>query len=181
MQQPASPSCTANCDPAGLPSWDSGAETAHDNPHGSAFTLFKLPPTLSGSSTQQYADACAAYGLQAIGCFGSFIGLAHPGISEVRPAGMGMPESWGCDIAKSLYEETGWADVVFLDYGDGGLCHMCMVGDRGGCCGGVADPRSPVCALTGHHAHQEGGLPSESGVHRWPCAGCGSSTAPGGH
>jgi hypothetical protein len=23
--------------------------------------------------------------------------------------------------------------------------------------------------------------PAESGVHRWPCAGCGSSTAPGGH
>jgi hypothetical protein len=115
-----------------LPAWDSGAEMADA---GQTFTLFQLPPrhpafpdSLVGG--QQYADACAVYGLQAIGCScnpPNCVGVisGYVGVNTVHPAGMGMPESWGCNLNDDgvLYAKTNWTSIVFLQ-SVSGVCGM---------------------------------------------------------
>jgi hypothetical protein len=133
-------------------SWSSGApdcvpvwasvlgENSAVNPVGKTFTLFKLPPRYPAfpdnvAGAQQYADACAAYGLQTIGC-GYNLG-AWPGINTVTPPGMGMPESWGCNIY------INWKSVTYLQ-ADGSMYGVDAAGVA------ITAPGAgyaPVCAL----------------------------------
>jgi hypothetical protein len=126
-----------------VPRWDSGSEISGGNPVGRTFTLFKLPsryPAFPDNSAgaQQYADTCAVYGLQTIGCDSRW-----PGINSVTPRGMGMPSSWSCQIDGPLRSKTAWTSVAVLSW-NGGMFGLNAEG------GSVDDPGAgyaPVCAL----------------------------------
>jgi hypothetical protein len=130
-----------------VPVWDSElGENAGGNPAGKTFTLFKLPPRYpafpdSAAGGQQYADTCAAYGLQAIGCSPTFHGYIY--INSVTPHGMGMPSSWGCNSVRALHAKTGGRSVAALQ------SHAWMYGvDVNG--NQISTPEAgyaPVCAL----------------------------------
>jgi hypothetical protein len=130
-----------------VPVWDSElGETSGANPSGKTFTLFKLPPRYpafpdSAAGAQQYANTCAAYGLQTIGC--GYNIASYPGVNTVSPHGMGMPESWSCNIAGALHSKTGWTSVAVL------RSNGARYGVNAG--GGYANPPgngyAPVCAL----------------------------------
>jgi hypothetical protein len=130
-----------------VPVWDSElGETSAANPSGKTFTLFKLPPRYpafpdSVAGAQQYANTCAAYGLQTIGC-DPISHHSFTGVNMVNPHGMGMPySSFGCNI--KLHDKTGWTSVAFLESNG----NMYGVNAGGGYDSSPNDGFAPVCAL----------------------------------
>eukprot|EP01052_Picozoa_sp_SAG31_P043790 SAG31_NODE_7413_length_1696_cov_1.177207_1_plen_428_part_00 len=123
--------------------WDSGDQTDQD---GQTFTLFKLPPHHPAfpdnpQGGQQYAAVCHAYGLRPIGC-NEATGYRHDWDSTM----VGMPESWGCNIADNgqMHSDTGWSSVAFYQYDGNGVEG---IGSNGNYDRGPDDGSSPVCAL----------------------------------
>jgi hypothetical protein len=92
---------------------------------------------------QQYADECAAYGLQTIGCGPSGNPVSYTAINSVTPPGMGIPESWGCNANNKLHAKTGWTSVAFLKSRIG----MAGVTAEGGYDYSPDAGYAPVCAL----------------------------------
>ena len=135
---------------AGLPSWNSDAETATNFPRRT-FTLFKLPPhspAMLSDGGQEYAALCAEYGLAGIGCPSDFEGVTD----HIEAfGGIGMPSGWGCEIMNAVQRETGWTRF-FVFAGSGRIYGQ-------GADGVMVDPSeyypsdhildgfSPVCAL----------------------------------
>eukprot|EP01052_Picozoa_sp_SAG31_P026830 SAG31_NODE_2460_length_5658_cov_8.348084_2_plen_916_part_00 len=153
----------------GLPSWDSGDLRSTGNPAGAAFMLYKLPAvTFSVYDGQGYADACAEYGLQPIGCYAPGPGPDQwSDLTQYQPHGLHMPAEFGCTLAgscaynrcgaESLYDPshdlgslTGWSNLLFFSTGmasstEAGLDGMAT--DQVRINPGSGHSLSPVCAL----------------------------------
>ena len=104
--------------PEGTERWDSSSNgETWSTEHGRQFTLFKLPLT---TSYPQSGDGdwrnnwwmemeCQKYGLRGIGCHDIIWNNA-----------LGMPTSWGCNIAAKMHSLTGWNTMVFYESSQGG-------------------------------------------------------------
>jgi hypothetical protein len=125
--------------------WDSAAETRQckrDASPDRPFMLFKMAPHHPAvpdneDAMQQYADLCAAHGMRPIGCgSGSYCDSMEP------YNGMGMPNSWSCNIDFRLRPKTGWTSVAFIESRATGMYGVDALGSG---TGAPDDGFAPVC------------------------------------